>query len=255
MQTVIFAISVAMVVAIVYYALKKPAARAQASLDVQRKILQEYVEFYQELNTEEQARFEQALRKFLEKVRITGVQTKVEDIDSVFVAAAAIIPIFAFRGWEYKNINEVLLYPNSFSKEFEQDGEGRNVLGMVGTGAMQHMMILSRQELRNGFLNKTGKSNTAIHEFVHLIDKSDGETDGLPEALLHHKYAQPWIQHIYREMRLIQAGKSDINPYGATNEAEFFAVVSEYFFKQPERMQDEHPELYAMLDEIFTPDA
>lgn len=33
-----------------------------------------------------------------------------------------------------------------------------------------------------------------------------------------------------REIKAIRAGKSEINPYAATNEAEFFAVVTEYFF-------------------------
>ncbi len=255
MVNIITIISIALVIAIIYFALKKPAVRHQAPIDVQRKILKEHVEFYQELDKEEQSRFESSLRKFLEQVKITGVNTKVEDIDAVFVAAAAVIPIFHFKDWQYRNIHEVLLYPDHFSKGFQQDGDGRNVLGMVGNGGMEDMMILSRQELRNGFFNKTGKSNTAIHEFVHIIDKMDGDTDGLPEALLPHKYSKPWVDRIYREIKLIRLGKSDIDPYGATNESEFFAVVSEYFFKQPERMQEEHPELYALLEEIFTPDA
>lgn len=244
--------SIALVMAIIYFAMKKPAAKKQASADVQKKILEEHVEFYQELNAEEKLRFEESVRKFLGRVKITGVNTKVEDMDAVFVAAAAVIPIFHFKDWQYRNIHEVLLYPNNFSKGFQQDGDGRSVLGMVGDGSMEDMMILSKQELRNGFFNKTGRSNTAIHEFVHIIDKMDGDTDGLPEALLPHQYSRPWVDRIYREIKLIRLGKSDIDPYGATNEAEFFAVASEYFFKQPEDMQDEHPELYALLEEIFT---
>ncbi|MCA9421547.1 MAG: zinc-dependent peptidase, partial [Nitrospira sp.] len=46
----------------------------------------------------------------------------------------------------------------------------------------------------------------------------------------------------------------DINPYGLTNEAEFFAVVSEYFFENPVRMKKKHPELYSMLKQIFHQD-
>jgi len=45
--------------------------------------------------------------------------------------------------------------------------------------------------------------------------------------------------------------RSDINPYGATNEAEFFAVVSEYFFERPKLLKEKHPELYNLLAEIF----
>ncbi len=46
---------------------------------------------------------------------------------------------------------------------------------------------------------------------------------------------------------MIQKGKSDINPYAAKNEAEFLAVASEYFFKQPELMQHKHPQLFDLL--------
>jgi len=52
-------------------------------------------------------------------------------------------------------------------------------------------------------------------------------------------------------MHRIQAGKSDIDPYALTNEAEFLAVASEYFFEKPEKFQHMHPELYKMLCRIF----
>ena len=116
---------------------------------------------------------------------------------------------------------------------------------------MQNVMILSQQDLRNGFIDNSGKSNTAIHEFVHLFDKADGSTDGLPEALLPHKYALPWLQRIHQEIQQIKTGDSDINPYATTNEAEFFAVAAEYFFKQPGLMEKKHPALYEMLKQIF----
>ena len=54
-----------------------------------------------------------------------------------------------------------------------------------------------------------------------------------------------------REIAAIRAGKSEINPYAATNEAEFFAVVTEYFFEKPEKLQEHHPELYELLTQAF----
>ena len=94
---IISLLAILLVVAIVYFALKKPKPPVQADAAKQRKILEEHIEFYQELNPGERRRFEAAVRNFLSKVKITGVNTVVEDMDSVFVAAAAIIPIFAFK--------------------------------------------------------------------------------------------------------------------------------------------------------------
>jgi Mlc titration factor MtfA (ptsG expression regulator) len=114
-------------------------------------------------------------------------------------------------------------------------------------------MILSQQALRESFSNKTGKSNVGIHEFVHLVDSTDGSFDGLPESVLQKKYVLPWLQLMHTEMKNIDSGKSDINPYALTNEAEFYAVVSEYFFSRPDLLKEKHPELYEGLERIFRP--
>lgn len=217
--------------------------------------LEEQVPFYQQLSEERKTEFEERAVLFLTQVRITGVKTKVEDLDRILIAASAIIPIFNFRGWEYRNLHEVLLYPDSFDHEYKQEGGGRNILGMVGSGAMNHVMILSQFELRQAFINKTGKANTAIHEFVHLVDKTDGDIDGIPEALMDKKYIVPWLQLMQQGIKNIFDDNSDINPYGATNEAEFFAVAAEYFFERPELLKEKHPELYTLLTKIFNPSA
>jgi len=122
---------------------------------------------------------------------------------------------------------------------------------MVGTGPMENVMILSKWELRQGFIHSQSNRNTAIHEFVHLIDKMDGSLDGVPEILLPRKYVPQWQQLLQRTMEQIRRGESDIDAYGATSPVECFAVVSEYFFEQPELFQSSHPELHEMLQRIF----
>jgi len=219
--------------------------------DSYRQLLLEQVPFYQQLDETRKTEFENRIQQFLSQVKITGVNTDVEDLDKVLIAASAIIPIFNFPGWEYIHLHEVLLYPDSFNHDFEQQGNSRNVLGMVGNGALNHVMILSKHQLRQAFINKTGKDNTAIHEFVHLVDKTDGDIDGVPAFIMERKYIQPWLQLMQHEIKLINEDKSDIDPYGATNEAEFFAVVSEYFFERPKLLKEKHPELYELLEKIF----
>ncbi len=217
-----------------------------------KEILEEQVPFYQQLNEERKKEFEKRSKYFLTRVKITGVKTAVEEIDRVLIAASAVIPIFNFPGWEYRNLHEVLLYPDSFDHDFEQQGGGRNILGMVGSGALNHVMILSQFELRQAFSNLTGKTNTAIHEFVHLVDKTDGEIDGVPGSILQKKYIVPWLQLMQKEIEMIREDQSDIDPYGTTSQAEFFAVVSEYFFERPTLLQEKHPELYELLQQIFS---
>jgi len=216
-----------------------------------RSLLEEQSVFYQDLDQDRKPAFEKRVQAFLHQTRITGVNSTVEELDKVLIGASAIIPIFAFPDWEYVNLREVLLYPDSFNHDFEQKGADRSILGMVGEGALNGVMVLSQHELRQAFLNKTSKTNTAIHEFVHLVDKTDGTVDGIPEILMQRQYILPWLQAMQKEIKKIVANKSDINPYGATNEAEFLAVVAEYFFERPDLLERKNPELYQLLTSMF----
>lgn len=229
----------------------KPNVIENTSITNLEMILLEKVAYYNALSTDDKKIFQKKVIEFLDDVTITGIEVSIDETDKVLVASSAIIPIFGFHDWKYRNINEVLLYPSSFNENFETKGKDRRILGMVGEGAMNGTMILSKPALINGFLNETDKNNTAIHEFVHLIDKSDGDIDGIPEQLLGKEYTIPWINLMAEKITQINQNQSDINPYGATNKAEFFAVASEYFFERPQLLQKKHPVLYDLLEQIF----
>ena len=219
-----------------------------------KPLLAQHIGFYNNLSDADKLVFEQRIQTFLNDVRIEGVGLEITDTDRVMVASSAVIPIFGFKDWTYRNVTNVLLYPDTFDKEFQFEGDERNIMGMVGSGYMNGQMILSRSALLKGFSKNNGKENTGIHEFVHLLDKTDGATDGVPENFLPHEYAKPWLAMMHKEIHKIEDGHSDINPYATTNEAEFFAVVSEYFFEKPDQFQTKHPELYEMLSRIFAQD-
>ena len=219
-----------------------------------RKILEEKVNYYTTLNTKDKKSFEFRVQEFILNYKIIGIDVEVDDTDRILVAASAIIPVFAFPNWRYTNLEIVQLYPAMFNEDFETTGAGRRTLGMVGTGFMEGKMILSKPALHHGFSNETDKKNTAIHEFVHLIDKSDNATDGIPKVLLDKQYTIPWLDLIAQKIDAIYKEKSDINPYGGTSKTEFFAVASEYFFERPKLMARKHPELYKILEEMFNQD-
>jgi Mlc titration factor MtfA (ptsG expression regulator) len=215
-------------------------------------VLRREVVFYRALDSDEQLRFKRELQVFLGEKRITGIKTQVDDTVRVLAAASAIIPIFGFPEWEWDQISEVLIYPSRFSGDFSfGDGDGHHTLGMVGTGAMNRMMILAKPDLLDGFRNPGDKRNVGLHEFAHLVDKSDGTIDGLPGVGLDRRSVGPWIDLVRRKMAEIERGDSDIDPYALTNEAEFFAVATEYFFERPGVMRRKHPELYEMLSKVF----
>ncbi len=242
-------------IAILFFLLKYGRSKKKAAPPIpdntEHDLLMKHVRFYQELNAADQQAFRTRVQHFLDTVTITPVgEATITDLDRLYVASAAIIPIFSFKDWAYNNLNEVLIYPDAFTKDFSGRPEDRNVLGMVGDGAMHRMMILSIGPLRAGF-EQAGIHNTGIHEFVHLLDKSDGATDGIPEAMLPADLVKPWMQYMHRAIEEIRRGHSEIDAYGGTNEAEFFAVISEYFFQKPDKLKEHHPELWEMLEKIY----
>jgi Mlc titration factor MtfA (ptsG expression regulator) len=213
--------------------------------------LQEKVQFYRSLSSEEKARFEKAVLHFLNTTEIRGIKTTVSEEDVVLIGASAIIPIFAFKDWEYLNLQEVLIYPEHV--DFVPDAGSNPVpaFGMVGFGYMNGKMILSKKALQYGFNNEEDKRNTAIHEFVHLIDKLDGKVDGILTVLKEKSYVMPWLELMDKKIQEIIDSKSDIRPYGATNRGEFIAVASEYFFERPYLFKKKHPELFKYMEMMF----
>lgn len=219
------------------------------------ELLEEHVRFYQMLNDREKSLFREQMRVFMDEIYIDAIQFELEEIDRVFIAASAIIPVFHFRNWHYTNISGVIIYPDSFNKSlgFGSDAEDRHIAGMVGTGKYENQMFLSRKALHHGFKNKTDKRNTGIHEFIHLLDKTDGEIDGIPHSFLGQEYIIPWLNLMYKGMEAINNDESDIRAYGGTKQAEFFTVASEYFFERPKLLKRKHPELYEMLERCYNP--
>jgi len=216
-----------------------------------KEILHEKVDFFNKLNIEQQENFLERVIYFLHTTKISAEKGAVViDKHRILIAASATIPLFHFQSWSYENLDEVLVYPDTFDDKYNTVEEKRNILGMVGDGVMHRKMILSLPALMAGY-HQNGSSNTAIHEFVHLIDKADGEVDGVPEYLIPKNLIQPWLEEMHETISEIRRNKSDIREYAASNPAEFLAVVSEYFFQKPKLLKTDHPELYDLLNEIY----
>ena len=236
---------------VIWFVRHKRPVKMAALPEGYQTLLTEHVAFYRLLDEAGRLRFEQKLKELLGYIHIHGVKTEVTDLDKLLIGASGVIPIFGFPEWKYYNLRDILLYPDAFNEiNFKTDGKG-DILGMVGNGTMQRMMILSKPALYRGFDNTSDKENTGIHEFVHLLDKEDGDVDGLPEALLEKQYTLPWLNLIAEGIEEIKKGKSDLNIYGVKNKAEFFAVAAEYFFEQPALFKQHHPELYHLMLQVF----
>lgn len=252
MQSIIaLSIFISFMLILLFYYFKKPPI---TSLFPENgvNILLNHVSFYRNLSDNLKISFQKKVEDFLKYVNIEGVKIQVTDLDRLLVAASAVIPIFYFDHWKYNNLSTVLLYPHSFNQEeFLSDEADRDVSGMVGNGPMQRIMILSLPQLREGFNINAGQSNVGIHEFVHLLDKEDGDVDGLPQALLDKKNNPEYMRLVDETIHEIKNNRSDIDAYAITNRAEFFAVTSSFFFNAPDEFKRNHEALYNLYKKIY----
>ncbi len=64
---------------------------------------------------------------------------------------------------------------------------------MVGGSGMTGTMILSKPALHQAFERGGSAQHVGIYEFVHLLDRADGATDGIPEEMLQRPFLIPWV--------------------------------------------------------------
>ena len=119
-------------------------------------------------------------------------------------------------------------------------------------------VILSWPDVLEGAANEGDGRNVVIHEFAHQLDQEKGHANGAPDLAGFQRYPR-WSRVLGQEYGALQARLRDqeasvLDPYAATDPAEFFAVCSEVFFEQPGRMAAEHPALYGELSRLYRVD-
>lgn len=216
-------------------------------------VLHSEVPYYMGLPEDYQQRFRDMMQVFLAEVRVQGVEVEISERHKVLVAAAAVIPVLGFPDFEYKYLTDVLIYPGSFDEKYQDASHKKErILGVVHGALNNRVMVLSIHALEHGFANPSDKRNTAIHEFAHVVDKSDGDVDG---AIA---YSEPEVVRGWRRLvrdRLTEDfSETDIREYAGTNQQEFLAVTTEYFFEKPHQMREKHPRIYELLAKMYHQD-
>lgn len=215
-----------------------------------KKTLVEEVEFYRKLDPPERARFEAEVARFLADHTITGPRgAPLGDDLRALVGASAVMLVFGRPGFVYANVRDVVVYDEAFDEDY-QEGRGHPILGMVHA---QGPILFSERALREGFRNAKDGQNVGVHEFAHVLDFDASGADGVPTGMP-WRTVTPWLHLMADETDRVEAHRSVLRGYAATNHAEFFAVATEAFFERPNALREKHPELYRMLVAIYGQD-
>ena len=219
--------------------------------------------FYHGLSREEQRELTEHIQVFLAEKHFEGCGGLVlTDEIRVTIAAQACLLLLHRETDYYRRLITILVYPSAYvARAVEPIGGGAVLEGevhLLGEARKDGVVVLSWDDVRAGASDPRDGQNVALHEFAHQLDQEDGVADGAPILEQRSQYVV-WARVLGAEYaRLRQDSERSLNtvldPYGATNPAEFFAVATECFFERPGAMKSKHPELYDALKAYYHQD-
>jgi Mlc titration factor MtfA (ptsG expression regulator) len=181
----------------------------------------------------------------------------------VTIAAQAALLLLHRETDYFPRLVSIIIYPSGYVAHESAPDEGgiwsegdESLLGH--TQRDLRAIVLAWDEVRAGAADPDDGSNLVLHEFAHQLDFEDGSTDGTP-ALDTGAQVRSWGRVMGDELEALQraadAGERTLlDPYGAEDAAEFFAVATETFFERGAELRERHPRLYAELQRFYRQD-
>ncbi len=229
-------------------------------------IMRQNVAHYGVLSAEKQQHLRHLVQVFIEEKKWEGCGGLViTDEIRVTVACEACFLVLEIPHNLFENVESIFVYPTTTWRPSPKPGffevrqaplpEGQAILGEAWRGGP---VVLAWDEAKRSARHPESGRNLIYHEFAHKLDMQEGRANGAPvleDAGLQKRWAEVCSRE-FQELRTSAAkGKhTTIDPYGATNEAEFFAVVTEKFFDQPASLKKHSPELYDVFRLFYRQD-
>jgi Mlc titration factor MtfA (ptsG expression regulator) len=227
------------------------------------KYLERNVPHYAYLSEAEQTKLRDDLRIFIAEKHWEGCGGLVlTDEIRVTIAAQAGLLVLAMPHEFFPQVPTILVYPRGFRASYRRQRgnflEEQGYIAELGQANYRGPVILSWADVLAGGRDAHDGQNLVFHEFAHQLDALNGMLDGTP-ALDGAAQYRRWRQIMTREFHRLrfdvdQGYPTLLDPYGTTNEAEFFAVATECFFERPVELADQHPELYELLRDYYRQD-
>ena len=231
---------------------RRARIRATPPPDAWRDILAANAPFVARLPDAERARLLGDLQVFVaEKHFIPAGGMEITDEVKVTIAAAAARLVLHLDVDRYDDLTEIVVYPGAY--RHPDAAEGSAVLGEAHAWGT---VVLAWDAVLHGLRHPRDGHDTAVHEFAHVLDRADGAFDGAPSLHAGEHY-RPWATVMQRSFDRLRgrdrALRKVLREYGATNEAEFFAVATEAYFERPDELAQRAPALFAELERFYRP--
>ncbi|MEW6132517.1 MAG: M90 family metallopeptidase [Pseudomonadota bacterium] len=201
-----------------------------------------------------------AERLVREKTFSAAAGAEIDGAVCAAIAVQAVLPVLNLDIDSYGRWQEIIVYPAEFVPEREEMDE----IGVVhhvrhpmsGEAWEGGPVVLSWEDV--AWSGLCDGYNVVIHEFAHKLDMANGAANGLPRlhaGMRTEEWAAAFTSAYEDFCRRVDAGEeTEIDPYAAENPAEFFAVLTEYFFELPEALHAAYPAVYEQMRRFFRQD-
>jgi Mlc titration factor MtfA (ptsG expression regulator) len=239
---------------------RRREALARPFPEAWRRLLLRNVRPWRSLNSAERTRLEELIRIILvDKNWEAADGFRLTDDMRVIIAAMACLLILELDYDYYHRVTSIIVTPTTMVQAGDRsvgDGlftdEPEDVIGLAHYGGP---VVIAWDAVRAEARDRHRGHNVVYHEFAHKLDMLNGTVDGTPPLESREEYRR-WAAVGGTEYSLLRDGGGGdlLDPYGAEDSGEFFAVVTEVFFDRPVAMEAEKPELYAMLRDFYRQD-
>jgi Mlc titration factor MtfA (ptsG expression regulator) len=225
--------------------------------------LETNIAHYRLLTEAEQARLRDRLRVFIGEKEWEGCGgLAMTDEVKVTVAAQACLLVLGLEEHYFDRVVSILVYPRQvLIPRAAPLGSDVALVGEEAVEGVAHYrgpVVLSWEEVLREARDPGEGRNLVFHEFAHQLDMEDGEVNGTP-LLRDRELDRRWQEVMTAEYDRLCDDTDDglptlLDPYGATNPGEFFAVATECFFTRPAQMRRRHRALYGLFRDYFRQD-
>lgn len=199
---------------------------------------------------------------FLAEKRFYGAaDLTVDDDMALAVAVQACIPVLHIGFDALDQWTSVIVYPGEFRTRHRHEDEFGLVTesdeDLAGEAWLGGPLVLSWTDVAAAIENPFDGENVVFHEIAHKLDMLNGNANGHP-PLRPGMDSRAWASDMQRafddlNLALDRGEETTIDPYAATDPAEFFAVVSEYYFEAPDLLEQAMPEVRNHLAAFYDP--
>lgn len=223
--------------------------RFSRSLDGEmRQMLFKYLRYYRHLTDKQRKVFDHRVATFLRGKKFVarhGMELTPEV--EALIAATAVKISFGLGAYRLPHFHTILVYPEEYFSTIRQ----QHHKGEVNAGGI---IVLSWKAFAEGHADPDDGLNLGIHEFAHALFfenlKANGEQYFIEPEVLQH-----WFDVAFRQVgQLAKMVTPTMREYAYSSKEEFWAVSTEVFFEQPQRMQVELPEYYECMKQVYRQD-